>query len=102
MHFCQSFQVAVKKIQTPWTIQFYVEKNTSIENILWSKKHKFLDLAMFSKKIHGYYLDSSGTQFFFADTIWILFWDIEKWIVGPLGQAINLIVVIILPDQKIF
>ena len=23
--------------------------------------------------------------YFFTDTIWILFWDIEKWIVGPLG-----------------
>ena len=33
----------------------------------------------------GYYLDSSGTLFFHGYYIWILFWDIEKWIVGPLG-----------------
>ena len=56
---------------------------------LWSKKHKFWDLAMFSKNM--------GHSQNFTDTIWIvqgvwffsriLFWNIEKWMFGPLGQA---------------
>ena len=51
-----------EKIQTPWTIQYYVVKNTSMKTFLWSKKHKFLNLAMFSKK------HSQN----FSDTIWIV------------------------------
>ena len=43
----------------------------------------FLDLAVFKKMGHSKN---------FADTIclifsWILFWNIEKWIAGQLGQA---------------
>ena len=65
--FLSNFSSIREKIQTPWTIQFYVVKNTSMKIFLWSKKHKFLDLAMFSK--NGYYLDSSRRLVFFTDTI---------------------------------
>ena len=57
------------------SIRFYLNsKNHKYENILWSKKHKFLDLAMFSKN-HRIFLKLSQN---FMKSIWI---------VGPLGQA---------------
>ena len=52
--FLSNFSSIREKIQTPWTIRFYVAKNTSMKIFLWSKKHKFLDLAMFSKNIENF------------------------------------------------
>ena len=49
--FLPNFSSIREKIQTPWTIRFYVVKNTSMNIILWGKKHKFWDLAMFPKNI---------------------------------------------------
>ena len=62
INFLSNISSIHEKIQTPWTIQFYVVKNTSMKTFLWSKKHKFLNLAMFSKK------HSQN----FSDTIWIV------------------------------
>ena len=80
--FLSNFSSIHEKIQTPWTIQFYVVKNTSMKIFLWSKKHKFLDLAMFSKKHRKFWGHSQnftdtiwlvqGVCFFFTDTVWIL------------------------------
>ena len=63
INFLSNFSSIHEKIQTPWTIQFYVVKNTSMKIFLWSKKHKFLNLVMFPKNI---------TKFNFSDTIWIV------------------------------
>ena len=55
INFLSNFSSIHEKIQTPWTIQFYVVKNTSMKIFLWSKKHKFLNLAMFSKNIEKFW-----------------------------------------------
>ena len=55
INFLSNFSTIHEKIQTPWTIQFYVVKNTSMKIFLWSKKHKFLNLAMFSKNIEKFW-----------------------------------------------
>jgi hypothetical protein len=41
-----NFSSSHEKIQTPWTIRFYIVKTQVWKKKLWSKKHKFLDLAM--------------------------------------------------------
>ena len=46
--FCQIFQVSMKKSKHPI---LHSIKNTSLKKKLRSKKHKFLDLAMFSENI---------------------------------------------------
>ena len=67
INFLSNFSSIHEKIQTPWTIQFYVVKNTSMKIFLWSKKHKFLNLAMFSKNIEKFWTCQN-----FSDTIWIV------------------------------
>ena len=43
--FLSNFSSICEKVQTPWTIRFFVVKNASMKTFLWSKKHKCLDLA---------------------------------------------------------
>ena len=80
--FLSNFSSIREKIQTPWTIRFYVVKNTSMKIFLWSKKHKFLDLAMFSRSILGHSQNFTDT-ILIVQGIWvfshILFCNIEKW-----------------------
>ena len=38
-----------------WTIRFYEVKNTRMKIFFWSKKHKFLDFAMFSKNMEKFW-----------------------------------------------
>ena len=60
---------------------FYEVKNTSFSVWLCFKKMQqlilFWDIAKISWILYGFYFDSSVTQ------------KNEKWIVGPLGQAIK-------------
>ena len=82
--FLSNFLSIREKIQTPSTIRFNVLKNTSMKIFLWRKKHKFLHLAIISKKNLRHSQNFTGTFWevqgvFFTDTVWIIFWDIEKW-----------------------
>ena len=72
-----------EKNQTPWTIRkilairFYVVKNTSMKIFLWSKKHKFLDLAMFSKNIENFWDIAKISQILFGYYFGTLFFQIR-------------------------
>ena len=71
-----------KKLEGWVTKESKVVKNTCMEIFLWSKKHKFLDLAMFSRSILGHSQNFTDT-ILIVQGIWvfshILFCNIEKW-----------------------
>ena len=85
-YFCQSFQVLIcEKIKPPLTILSHVVKTINMKIFLWSKKHKFMDLTMFSKTwdiakiswiLFEQFWDSIFSRILYI--IWIQFWDVEK------------------------